>query len=1246
MKKQIISILLGALLPGFLMAQAVPGTFEVTWAGNTFGGLGQKWVQNRISGAAFKSDGTVYTNSLWDESHRERGIYKDGDMSTYKGGGGAKPVAINSSHVYYSFGYNVSRYNFDGSFAGPTFSFGYETFGLYANDTIIAGSNFETDNVKILRLSDQSVVASWEVDNAGSVAIDNEGNVWVVNNLYKIWQNEYWRAVEDKHPVIIKYNLAGEPQGDTIKGWEGWKPTHLNISNDGLLMVADDGVKHQIHFYDVSGTPAVLSHSFGTEGGILAGSTPTVVNDDPLKFWGITACGTDSDGNIYITYHEEGSGIKSFTPAGELNWVVRSAAFTEAADFDPRYDGKQLFSKNEVYKMDYSKSGPGSEWELYRYIFDIANRPDELRTEFEYASARIQRVDGEAIMYYIGMHKMQPHFWTNNDNNIPTINYTHDMAADWGYFVDTEGAIWEADGSTVYYTPLETMTLDRDLVYGKTIEFDVSAQFQNLRRISYFPEEDILYLCGCATQADCDEAQVWKGLGTSIARYDNWSEGNRTPTYQEDVVRENESGFQSLGVAYAGDYIFFQGIRTRAEVRVFAAADFSFVGKLEVGDEVGGNSECGWGDIPYPISAIQRQNGEYLVAIEDNAKGKFIVYRWQAEAGITEGYPDIEITSPSNRSFVEPGNTIDFSVTASDDGAITLVEYFSGENKLGESTAAPFGFTWTEATEGKHVITAVATDDEGKSITSPPVVLYYQTPDTEAPSTPQGVYVVESGIGSIEIAWKPSTDNVGVVGYKVYANDEFRIMAGANDTSAIVMDLPELTIFDLNVAAIDFAGNESGWSETVTDTTRSTQPFLGAPSPVPGLIEHEDFDIGGLGASYFDTDQGNSGGQYRPESDVDIGTTPDGYSIGWTEPTEWLMYTVDVDTAGDYNMMIMAASWSDESEISLSIGNHVVKEDVKFSTYSGDGQYDHYVINMYNEVNFPDTGIQKLLLTIHGGYLNIDKMLFYQKDEAPPTQPTKLHLIAATPDMLDIGWIASTDDVYIKEYNIYLDDELIATTTDIRYKIQHLTPDQEYAIYVEALDLEGKVSEPSEVLNASTLPDSEAPTAPASLRIIKQEGTEVTLGWSRSSDNVRVEIYLIYADDVLIDSSESTTKLVIFEVGDHSVVVKARDGSGNISDPSNSLDLIVSGLDAMTINPFRIYPNPVGNGNLTIASDNNSMKQISITVFTILGKKVFHEKLVNFNGYYSIPTNGLESGIYYLKIQSVDNTYLTKFSKQ
>ena len=80
-------------------------SYKTSWIGNTFGG-GSKWVQIQISAMYVASDGTVYTNSVWDEAGREAGIYKDGDAiakaSNLHGWGrtGGEAVTANSKYLY------------------------------------------------------------------------------------------------------------------------------------------------------------------------------------------------------------------------------------------------------------------------------------------------------------------------------------------------------------------------------------------------------------------------------------------------------------------------------------------------------------------------------------------------------------------------------------------------------------------------------------------------------------------------------------------------------------------------------------------------------------------------------------------------------------------------------------------------------------------------------------------------------------------------------------------------------------------------------------------------------------------------------------------------------------------------------------------------------------------------------------------------------------------------------------------
>jgi len=95
----------------------------------------------------------------------------------------------------------------------------------------------------------------------------------------------------------------------------------------------------------------------------------------------------------------------------------------------------------------------------------------------------------------------------------------------------------------------------------------------------------------------------------------------------------------------------------------------------------------------------------------------------------------------------------------------------------------------------------------------------------------------------------------------------------------------------------------------VTAQAAST-PFGGVATALPGVIQAENFDDGGAGRGYVDKSTGNSGGQYRT-TDVDIERTSDagsGYDIGWVSAGEWLNYTVNVATAGTYNIDVRLAS--------------------------------------------------------------------------------------------------------------------------------------------------------------------------------------------------------------------------------------------------------------------------------------------------------------------------------------------------
>jgi hypothetical protein len=104
-------------------------------------------------------------------------------------------------------------------------------------------------------------------------------------------------------------------------------------------------------------------------------------------------------------------------------------------------------------------------------------------------------------------------------------------------------------------------------------------------------------------------------------------------------------------------------------------------------------------------------------------------------------------------------------------------------------------------------------------------------------------------------------------------------------------------------AAPHGSGQSSIPGVTSRGVVATASPYGGTAWLVPGSIQAEDFDIGGEGVAYHDTDAVNSGGVYR-STGVDVQATGDsggGYNVGWVKAGEWLTYTVNVASTGSYD---------------------------------------------------------------------------------------------------------------------------------------------------------------------------------------------------------------------------------------------------------------------------------------------------------------------------------------------------------
>ena len=86
--------------------------------------------------------------------------------------------------------------------------------------------------------------------------------------------------------------------------------------------------------------------------------------------------------------------------------------------------------------------------------------------------------------------------------------------------------------------------------------------------------------------------------------------------------------------------------------------------------------------------------------------------------------PIVDLTAPFDGDTYTIGEDVSITAVASDtDGSISLVEFYQGSTKLGEDASAPYNLTWISPSTGNYTLTAVATDDNGSSVTSSAVAI-------------------------------------------------------------------------------------------------------------------------------------------------------------------------------------------------------------------------------------------------------------------------------------------------------------------------------------------------------------------------------------------------------------------------------------------------------------------------------------------------------------------------------------------
>ena len=367
--------------------------------------------------------------------------------------------------------------------------------------------------------------------------------------------------------------------------------------------------------------------------------------------------------------------------------------------------------------------------------------------------------------------------------------------------------------------------------------------------------------------------------------------------------------------------------------------------------------------------------------------------------------------------------------------------------------------------------------------------------DTQAPTTPGNLAVLNATTSSVTVGWTASTDNVGVTGYGLYRGGSST--GSTTSTSATFSGLACGSAYVLAVDAYDAAGNRS-----------SQATITASASPCP------------------------------PASDTQAPTMPGGLHVtGATGSSITVAWTASTDNVAVTGYGLYRAGSATGSTTTTS------------ATFSGLACGTTYAIG----VDAYDAAGNRSTQATMSSPTTACPPPPPTSDTTAPTAPGNLSATGATTTSISVSWSASTDNVGVTGYGLYRGGTSTGSTTSTTASFTGLTCGTSYTLAVDAYDAAGNRSAKSSITaSTSACPppaDTQAPTIPSGLAATAATTGSITIGWSASTDNVGVTGYGLYRNGTSTGSTASTSAVFSgLTCGTaYTLAVDAYDAAGNRS---------------------------------------------------------------------------------------------------
>src|SRR5204863_7568535 len=134
---------------------------------------------------------------------------------------------------------------------------------------------------------------------------------------------------------------------------------------------------------------------------------------------------------------------------------------------------------------------------------------------------------------------------------------------------------------------------------------------------------------------------------------------------------------------------------------------------------------------------------------------------------------------------------------------------------------------------------------------------------------------------------------------------------------------------------------------------------------------------------------------------------------------------------------------------------------------------------------------------------------------------------STTQTSFTLTWSASTDNVGVAGYALFLDGIRVGTTTSTSYGYTGLACGTAYTVTLEAFDAAGNYSDGRyaqwTASTAACTVDATPPSVPDNMQQTATTQTSFTFAWSASTDDVGVAGYALFRDGTRVGTTTSTS---------------------------------------------------------------------------------------------------------------------------